>query len=446
MAVVREETGLLSLGGVSLLEVLRDPAIGTPTYVYDLDAIAQGPASLRAAFGGAPHLVAYAVKANSAGPIVRTLVEAGCGADVVSGAELALALACGAAPDSILFSGVAKRDAEIDAAVAAGAHGVGAIQIESVEEIPRVVARARAVGSSRRARVSLRVNPEAEKELLATHAHIATGHDEAKFGIPKGDLASALALVAASPRELALVGISTHVGSQLTNTAGYVAAARTLFSLVKDLRGAHGKELTFVDTGGGFGIDYGMGCPSSPADFVRETRALQKSFGLDDLALYVEPGRSLVAAHGVLLASVIQHKVTPHAHASAPAQHQGSDVRARWMMIDAGMNDLLRPALYQAHHRIVALESAGGDATVWRVVGPVCESSDDFGLHPLPVVPPAFVATLDAGAYGFTMASRYNGRPLPAEVFVRAGRVALWSAREPDATWVNDRVRSLSSA
>jgi len=441
MAVVRDETGRLWLGGVSLLEIARDSAIGTPTYVYDLDAVAEEPASLRAAFGGAPHLIAYAVKANSAGPIVRALLEAGCGADVVSGAELSLALACGAAPESILFSGVAKKDAELDAAVSAGPCGVGAIQIESIEEIPRVVARVRAVGASRKARVSIRVNPEAERDLLATHAHIATGHDEAKFGIPKGDLASALALVAASPTELALVGVSTHVGSQLTSTAGYVGAAGTLFSLVKDLRATHGQDLTFVDTGGGFGVDYGAGCPASPADFVRETRALQKSFGLDDLALYVEPGRSLVAPHGVLLASVIQHKVTPYARA-----HERGAVRARWMMIDAGMNDLLRPALYQAHHRILPLAGVGGDATLWRVVGPVCESSDDFGLHPLPVVPPPFVAILDVGAYGFTMASRYNGRPLPAEVFVRGGRAAVWSAQDRDAVWVKDRARSLPIA
>ena len=225
MAALRSETGQLELGGRDLASLAVEEAVGTPTYVYDLGAIAQGARALREAFEGAPHLVAYAVKANSAGPIVRALREAGCGADVVSGGELGLALACGVSPEEILFSGVAKQGREIDAAVAAGPLGIGAIQVESIEELPRVAARARVAG--RRARISLRLNPAASLESLSTHSHIATGHDDAKFGIPKDDLPAALAVVASFP-ELALTGLSSHIGSQFTSTNAYVDAARTL--------------------------------------------------------------------------------------------------------------------------------------------------------------------------------------------------------------------------
>jgi diaminopimelate decarboxylase len=284
------------------------------------------------------------------------------------------------------------------------------------------------------------VNPAVDLEALDTHAHIATGHDDAKFGIPKGDLTAALARVTSLPG-LALVGLSTHVGSQFTTTSAYMEAARTLFELTRDVRKAHAAALRFVDSGGGFGVDYGDGCEVKPADFVREARALQASCGIGDLTLTIEPGRALVAAHGVLLATVLQHKVTP----AGPVR----DARQRWLMIDAGMNDLLRPALYQARHRVVPVDAPGSreeDATLakdacvpWRVVGPVCESSDDFGAHALPVDPPRVVALLDAGAYGYTMASRYNGRPLPAEVFVRDGKVVAVRPREPERVWAEDR-------
>ena len=429
MSVLRGETGRLELGGVDLAAIAGDPSHGTPTYVYDLDAMAGEASALHEAWDGEPHLVAYAVKANSAGPVVRTLIEARCGADVVSAAELALALACGADPEAILFSGVAKLDQELDAAIGAGTRGIAAIQAESVEELSRIAARARAVG--RRARVSLRINPAVEKATMGTHAHIATGHDEAKFGIARGDLVHAVSLLTATA-ELELVGMSTHVGSQFTSTRAYVEAARTLFDVTRDLLPTHGRSIRFVDTGGGFGIDYGDGCTVRPADFVRETRSLQTASGLGGLVHFVEPGRALVAAHGVLLASVVQHKSTPAGSLA--------DAHQRWLMIDAGMNDLLRPALYQARHRVVAVDAGSPVRDVlFRVVGPVCESSDDFGAHELPLPPPGVVAILDTGAYGYTMASRYNGRALPAEVFVRGGRVVSSRPRDSGSAWVADR-------
>jgi diaminopimelate decarboxylase len=429
MPLVRDASGQLKFGGASLQELVA--GLGTPTYVYDLDAIASGARELDEAFDGGPHLIAYAVKANTAGRVIRTLAAQGCGADVVSGPELRVALACGMAPERIVYSGVAKTDDEIDYAIAVGGGGIAAVQVESLEEIARVEARALASRpSGRKVQVSVRVNPSLDLDGL-THVNIATGHDAAKFGVPRADATGALRLVEGSPH-LRLVGVAVHVGSQFTSTAPYLEAASMLFDLIRAGRGdGRLRALAFVDTGGGFGVDYTGEQPNPvrPADFVRAVRAEQQRAGAGDLSLTVEPGRSLVAPHGVLLARVIQTKVTE---------------TARWLMIDAGMNDLLRPALYQAKHRVVALEAPvdAARAVSWRVVGPVCESSDDFGEHRLNDAPPRAVALLDAGAYGYTMASSYNGRQLPVEAFVSGGRVVAHTVRPDVEGWVAERARA----
>jgi diaminopimelate decarboxylase len=433
MATTRDKGGDLFLGGIRLRTLADDPGVGTPTYVYDLSAIALEARELRSSFEGAPHLVAFAVKANSAGPIVRTLAREGCGADVVSGAELGLALECGIAPDHVVYSGVAKTDDELDRAILAGPRGIGAIAVESVEEIGRVDARAAA--ARRVARLAIRVNPGVELGELGTHEYIATGHDEAKFGVARGDLPSALSALRAAPHT-ELVGFGMHVGSQLTSVTAYVEASRTLFGIVANVRGEHGKRLAFVDTGGGFGIDYGQGPCARPGDFVRAVRAEQRAAGLEGLALHVEPGRSLVAPHGVLVARVLQTKAS---------RFQKGVAALKWLLIDAGMNDLLRPALYKARHRIVSLASDAAPSSNWRVVGPVCESSDDFGTHGLPESPPTYVAILDAGAYGYTMASTYNGRPLPAEVFLEEGRVVDRRSRGSAQAWIAERAGSANA-
>jgi diaminopimelate decarboxylase len=418
---LRDNQGVLRLCGVDLARLAAEA--GTPAYVYDLDGIAAEARSLRDAFEGCAHLIAYAVKANTAGAVVRALAREACGADVVSGAELLVALACGVAPEHIVYSGVAKQDDELDRAIGVG---ICAVQIESVEEIARVAGRARALG--RKPRVSVRINPSLDLKG-ATHAHVATGHDAAKFGVPKEDVPAAVRLIEKSP-ELELVGMASHVGSQLMNIGLYLESARVLFDLVRSLRETQGLgSLAFVDTGGGFGFQYeesGIVGPA-PADFVRAARAEQRLSRLDDLALYIEPGRALVAPHGILLATVVQPKVT---------------AAARWLMIDAGMNDLIRPALYQARHPIAPLEAttAPSEWIPWRVAGPVCESSDDFGEHMLPHVPPRAVAIRDTGAYGYTMASRYNGRQAPVEVFLEGGRVVGQAKRGSVASWVKERV------
>ena len=423
MRLPRDSGPLASFAGVDLAPLAE--RVGTPAYVYDLDGIAAEARALHAGFGGAPHVVAYAVKANTAGAVVRTLAREGCGADVVSEAELLVALACGVAPDRIVFAGVAKQDREIDRAIGSG---IAAVQIESVEEIARVEARARAAG--RKARVSVRVNPSVDL-AGATHAHVATGHDRAKFGVRREDVPPSVRVIEASPH-LELVGMATHVGSQFMSLEPYVEGARVLLHIVRGLRDAGSlTSLSFVDTGGGIGFDYeGPSAAKSrtrvqPADFVRAALAELRASRLDDLSLYVEPGRALVAGYGILLARVVQPKVAG---------------ASRWLMIDAGMNDLIRPALYQARHRIVPIGASPAATSVeWRVAGPVCESSDDFGEHSLPSDPPAAVAILDAGAYGYTMASRYNGRQLPVEVFLSGGRVVGQTERVSVETWAAER-------
>lgn len=426
----RDASGAAVLGGVTLDSLLQDARITTPAYVYDLEAIAEEARHIRAAFGDRRHLVAYAVKANSAGPILRELASVGTGADVVSGAELALARRAGIAPDAIVFSGVAKTDAELDAAISAGERGLLAIQAESIEELPRIEARARALG--RAARVSLRINPGIEAD---THAHIATGHDEAKFGIPRGEVGLAIETVLGCDH-IVLTGVGNHVGSQLTATDDYLAAARMLIPVFAAcdtaMLQAGRPALANIDFGGGFGIDYGTGCDVRPSDFVTALVHEVARAGLAHVRIVVEPGRSLVAAHGVLCASVIMSK-----RAGASGHER------RWLMIDAGMNDLIRPALYGALHRIEATDAAPDASTLtarFRVVGPVCESSDDFGAHELPDPPPARVVVRDAGAYGFTMASQYNGRRMPTEVFLSGGRVRHVLPPTSDEAWISARL------
>jgi diaminopimelate decarboxylase len=373
--------------------------------------------SIAEAFGSAPHLIAYAVKANSAGSVVRSITQAGAGIDAVSGGELILARRLGVPARKIVLSGVAKRDDEIDLAIK---EDILALQAESVQELHRIAERAKAMG--RLARVSIRINPSVK---IDSHAHIATGHDAAKFGIAQMDLPQALSFIKEEKASLRLVGLSTHVGSMLKVSSPYVQSARIVCQHAKAaIKGGH--SLEYVDFGGGFGIDYGDGPAEPPAHFARAALELLKEEGLGGLTLVVEPGRCLVGSYGVLVASVLQEKTSGD---------------RRWLMIDAGMNDLLRPALYQAPHRIEDLNAPPGSKR-YRVVGPVCESTDDFGEHDFSEELPSLVALRDAGAYGFTMASEYNARPLAAEVFVENGAVVHTNPSPGVQAWVEGRLRA----
>jgi diaminopimelate decarboxylase len=412
----RDAQGAALLSGTPLREILAQAGTSTPAYVYDLDALSLAGRWLESSFGGARHLSAYALKANSAGSILKRLIAEGLGVDVVSGAELELALSAGAAPSRVVMSGVAKADWELDLAIA---RGIKAIHAESVEELDRIAARARA--ASQTARVALRVNPGVE---IDSHAHVATGHDAAKFGVHRDDLGLAFARIDAS-QMLEGVGLSAHVGSMLATPEPYLASARRLCEQAR-ARLASGGRLEYIDFGGGFGIDYGAGATSLPGAFVERALGLLAEVGLAELELVIEPGRSMVGPYGVLVASVIQTKVS--------GTH-------RWLMVDAGMNDLIRPALYGAKHRIEPVDCEPG-TTAYRVVGPVCESTDDFGEHAMSEPAPNLVVMRDAGAYGFVMASEYNGRPLPAEIFVSGGRVVSVSPTPGREAWIRRRLEA----
>ncbi len=415
MALERDKNGTACFGGTPLAKILAEAGAATPAYVYDLDAITAGARDVVRTAGGR-HIVAYAIKANSAGTIVKALAAEGMGADLVSGGELEVALACGMPVDKIFISGVAKTDAELDRAIQAG---VRAIQAESVEEIGRIAARAAAQG--RTANISLRINPAV---MIASHAHIATGHDKAKFGISLADLDAAWRCIDANEHVNA-IGVSTHVGSMLADTDPYVASGTKVCEVAR-ARLAAGGALEFVDFGGGYGIDLGESAVSTPADFVEASLALKNQYGLDALTLVVEPGRSIVGSHGVVVARVLQTKTSGE---------------RRWLMIDAGMNDVLRPALYGARHRIESLDQPpAGEA--WRVVGPVCESADDFGDFNLGETTPEWVVIRDTGAYGYSMASEYNGRALPAEIFVSDGRVVSYSPSTGASDWARRRLNA----
>jgi diaminopimelate decarboxylase len=390
------------LGGVRLDAIASKMGVSTPFYAYDLDAVAAETRALVDALGPRG-LCAYAIKANAADPIVRAIAAEGAGIDVVSAGELRLALSVGVAPARIVYSGVAKRDDELDLAVA---ESIKAIHVESVEEIDRLAARAKAENRSAVA-IAIRLNPGVEAD---THAHIATGHDDAKFGVALDDLPRALESIAASEDRVRLVGLSVHVGSQLMTVDPYLAGVDAVCDVAQSIR-ARAPHLAYLDTGGGFGVPYREEeVATSPAEIVVAAQSRIREHGLGDLAHVVEPGRALVAAHGVLVSTVVQPK-------------RSRD--RRWLLIDAGMNDLIRPALYQAHHRIVPMRVAPGDDRSawkeWRVAGPVCESSDDFGAHLLPDPAPDAVVIHEAGAYGRSMASGYNLREVGAEVFVSNG-------------------------
>lgn len=411
----RDQDGHATLGGTRLSTLLEQAHVPTPAYVYDLDGIERAASQLKQAFGSRRHLIAYAMKANGAGSILRTLRDAGTGVCLVSGGEMKVALGAGILPGRMVISGVAKADWEIDMAISQGLY---AIQVESLEELARIAGRARSLG--RQARVGLRINPGVEIE---SHSHIATGHDAAKFGIPRADVSAAFERIDAS-EWLVSVGVSTHVGSMLPTPKAYVESATAVCEIARQ-RLASGGTLEYMNFGGGFGIDYGPQAADAPTEFAQAAVTLAAKHGLDELELVVEPGRSLVGPYGMLVASVRQGKESP---------------ARRWLMIDAGMNDLLRPALYGAFHRIEPLERLPGTKE-WRVVGPICESSDDFGTHALGELPERVVVR-DTGAYGFVMASEYNGRALPSEVFTKNGTVVHTSPSPGVDFWVERRLKA----
>jgi diaminopimelate decarboxylase len=371
-------------------------AVGTPTWVYSASAMRRRYRSLVTALADAgltPH-IHYAVKANDRLAVLRLFAGEGAGADVVSEGELRRAHEAGIPADRIVFSGVGKTERELGLALA---EDIAQINVESAEELDMLSALAANMG--RTARIALRVNPDVD---AGTHAKISTGRARDKFGIPYADAAELYQRAAAMPG-LQPVGLAVHIGSQIVSMAPYRAAYGRLAELVRTLRAA-GQQVTVVDCGGGLGIPYRDEPAPTPAALAGAIRGALHNM---DVRLVVEPGRWLVGPAGVLLASVVLAKHT-----------QGS----RFVVLDAAMNDLVRPAMYDAWHGIVPVSAvdAVAKATPADIVGPVCESGDTFARDRLlpPLSPNARVAILDAGAYGSVMSSAYNARPAAAEVMV----------------------------
>lgn len=421
---LRVVDGVLHMEGVDLRTIAAE--VGTPTYVYGSAHIEARYRGLVEALAGRPTLICYAIKANSNQAVLRTLARLGAGADIVSGGELARALAAGFPGDKIVFSGVGKRPDEIDAALEAG---IRSINLESEEELELVGQRAAARGADFKAPVSLRINPDVDPE---THPYLATGLRETKFGIPRAR-GREIALQAHRHKNLELVGLACHIGSQIVEAAPYLDSLARMRTLIEELA-EQGVKLRSLDLGGGLGIAYQGDDPVLAAK--RWGEALVEATKDLDCDLLLEPGRYLVGNAGVLLCSVLTRK-------------RGED--KRFVVVDAAMNDLLRPALYEAYHAIVPVELPDASAPVADVdvVGPVCECGD-FLARGRAMPEPAhgeLLAVLSAGAYGMAMAGTYNTRPTAAEVLVAKdrwavvrprGSVAAMIAAEPYPGWLDD--------
>lgn len=396
----------LHCGQVSL-EMLAK-RYGTPLYVYSAGQIVERLGLFQQALAGRDHLVCYAVKANSSLAILKLLAERGAGFDIVSGGELQRVLA--AAPEAVgrvVFSGVGKTAPEIDLALKAG---ILEFNVESEAELALLAARATRLG--RKARFALRVNPDVFAE---THPYISTGLREHKFGI---DIRQALRIykAAAGNRYLEAHGVSVHIGSQIRSADPFGAALERVSKLLRQLR-REGILLKSVDAGGGLGIDYHAGRFDAKAKVEEYATALQNALTGFEGRLLIEPGRFIVAQAGALVARVLQVK---------------RNGKKTFVITDAAMNDLIRPALYQAHHEIVPVRPRAGKGSLVDVVGPVCETGDFFARDRrlAPLESGDLVALLDAGAYGMAQSSNYNTRLRPAEVLVEGGKARLIRRRE----------------
>jgi len=377
---------------------------GTPLYAYDLDAMAHNYRRLKEAFAGHKSLITYAVKANANLSVIQRFAREGAGADCVSIGEVQRARMAGVDRYKIIFSGVGKRDDEIEAALR---EEILLINLESEAEMKRVEAIARRLGKA--ARISIRVNPDVDAQ---THPYISTGLHENKFGVAI-PVAKRMYIHAKNSEYLDPVGIHFHIGSQLTDLAPLREATGIVADLVRSLH-AIDVEIKFFDVGGGLGVVYDKEIPIDVADYAAMiTEAIR---GMD-LTIMCEPGRSLTANAGVLLTRVLYEK---------------TNGEKRFVIVDAAMNDLMRPTLYRAYHRIEYLGHREGEASPADIVGPVCESGDWLGKN-VPVPPTEhddLMVIHSAGAYGFTMASNYNTRGRAAEVAIEGGRVRLIRDRE----------------
>jgi diaminopimelate decarboxylase len=376
---------------------------GTPCFVYSRAALAESYRAYDAAFAGTDHLVCYAVKANSNLAVLNLFARLGSGFDIVSGGELARVLAAGGDPRKTVFSGVGKSEEEMRQALAAG---ILCFNVESESELARLERVAAETGTT--AAVGLRVYPDI---VPRTHPYIATGLRESKFGIPI-DEALALYHRALALPHISVTGVGCHIGSQITELAPFVAALDRTLELADRLR-AEGVAVAHIDMGGGLGIRYRDESPPAVSDYAR---ALTERLGARAIKLLLEPGRSLVGHAGLLLTRV---------------EYLKHGAGRNFAVVDAAMNDLIRPALYDAFHEILPVTRRTGDAIAYDVVGPVCETGDFLASdRKLAVVEGDLLAIMATGAYGMSMSSNYNTRPRAVEVVADGGVTHVTRARE----------------
>ncbi|MBB3770893.1 diaminopimelate decarboxylase [Angulomicrobium tetraedrale] len=409
--------GILHAEDVSLADIARD--VGTPTYVYATATLERHHRVFTQAFAEMNTTLCYALKANSNQAVIATFARLGAGADIVSGGELKRALAAGIEPHKIVFSGVGKTREEMAAALDAG------IKCFNVESEPELLTLSEvAVSHGVAAPVSIRINPDVDAK---THHKISTGKSENKFGIPVSRAREVYAHAAALPG-IRITGVDMHIGSQITDLEPFDNATALLVELARDLM-ADGHRLTHLDLGGGLGVPYVAGEPEPPLPSAYAALVKRHTHNLG-LGLVFEIGRMLVANAGILLTRVLYVK-----------EGEGK----RFVIVDAAMNDLIRPTLYEAHHEILPVHEArpGGERIVADIVGPVCESGDflALGRHMAPLRAGDLVAVMTAGAYGAVQASTYNTRPLVPEVLVKGGEFAVVRPRvDADALIALDRI------
>lgn len=401
---IAQRDGALQVEGVSLDALAREH--GTPLFVYSKQWMLDALAAYQRGFEGRDALVCYAMKANSSLGVLRVFAEAGCGFDIVSGGELARVLAVGADPKKIIFSGVGKTRAEMRQALAAG---IACFNVESEAELD--VLNEVALAEKARAPISIRINPNVDPK---THPYISTGLKGNKFGIAHDRAVQAYRHAAGLPG-LEVVGIDCHIGSQITEASPYFDAFERVLDLVVAIEAA-GIPIHHLDFGGGLGIDYNGETPPQADALWQQLLARLDARGFGQRKLVIEPGRSLVGNAGVCLTEVLYTK-------------PGED--KNFCIVDAAMNDLPRPAMYQAFHRIVPLRERAGAGATYDVVGPVCESGDWIGRdRELNVVAGDLLGVLSAGAYCMSMASNYNTRARAAEVLVSGAAATLIRRRE----------------
>ncbi len=382
--------------------------VGTPAYVYSRATLSRHFQAFDDALDSIPHLICYAVKANSNIAVLNILAKLGAGFDIVSGGELERVLRAGGDPQKVVFSGVGKTSAEISSGLRAG---IKCFNVESAGELERIAGIAGQLGV--RAPVSLRVNPDVDPK---THPYISTGLKENKFGIPAAEAYELYTMAHKEYTSLELVGIDCHIGSQLTDVSPIIEALDRVLDILQKLRSV-GIKLRHLDIGGGLGISYQHESPPLPEEYVQALRQRLEHRQISGLTLILEPGRAIAGNAGILLTRVEYLKKTPGHN---------------FAVVDAAMNDLMRPALYDAWQEVVPVEQhRSNNSKTWDIVGPVCETGDTLARQrELSLQEGDLLAIRSSGAYGFTMSSNYNSRPRPPEVMVDGEEFHIIRRRE----------------